>query len=73
VAAQARRAPAGGPDALAGHEGSGVEYDEAMRPYTGYIALAIFASLLAIGLSMDEFRTALANAIIICLSCIGIG
>jgi hypothetical protein len=44
-----------------------------MRPYTGYIALAIFASLLAIGLSMDEFRTALANAIIICLSCIGIG
>jgi len=44
-----------------------------MRRYTGYLVLVVFAVLFAVGLSLDEFRTALANAITVCLSCIGIG
>ena len=44
-----------------------------MRRWAAYSSLAVFAALLAAGLALDEFRSALANAITICLSCIGIG
>jgi hypothetical protein len=44
-----------------------------MKRLAGYLLLVLFAGLLAAGLSLDEFRTALANAVTICLSCIGIG
>ena len=43
------------------------------RRYAAYISLAVFAGLLIAGLCFDEFGTVLANAITICLSCIGIG
>jgi hypothetical protein len=41
-----------------------------LRPY---LVLACFIALLAAGLALDEFRSVLANAVTICLSCIGIG
>jgi hypothetical protein len=41
-----------------------------LRPY---LVLAWFIALLAAGLALDEFRSVLANAVTICLSCIGIG
>lgn len=44
-----------------------------MRRFAAYLSLAVFVALLAAGLSLDEFRTVLGNAITICLSCIGIG
>ena len=44
-----------------------------MRRWATYLSLVVFAALLAAGLSLDEFRAAVANAINICLSCIGIG
>ncbi len=44
-----------------------------MRRVYPYIALVVFAALLVAGVSFDEFRSALANAVTICLSCIGIG
>ena len=44
-----------------------------MRRWATYSSLVVFAALVAAGLSLDEFRTAVANAITICLSCIGIG
>ncbi len=44
-----------------------------MRRWATYSSLVVFAALLAVGLSLDEFRTAVVNAITICLSCIGIG
>lgn len=56
-----------------GHEGRYVEQEGVMRRWATYSSLAVFVALLAAGLSLDEFRTAVANAITICLSCIGIG
>jgi len=44
-----------------------------MRRITGYALVGFFAALIGAGLALDEFRTVLANAITICLSCIGIG
>jgi hypothetical protein len=44
-----------------------------MRRWAAYLSLLVFAALLAAGLSLDEFRTVLVNAITICLDCIGIG
>ncbi len=44
-----------------------------MKRLVSYLSLVVFVAMLAAGLSLDEFRTALANAITICLSCIGIG
>jgi hypothetical protein len=44
-----------------------------MKRIVPYLVLILFIALTAIGLAFDEFRTALANAITICLSCIGIG
>jgi hypothetical protein len=44
-----------------------------MRRYAPYLSLVIFAALVAAGLGLDEFRSVLANAATICLSCIGIG
>jgi hypothetical protein len=43
------------------------------RRYAAYVSLVVFAGLLVAGLCFDEFGTVLANAITICLSCIGIG
>ncbi|MBN1630669.1 MAG: hypothetical protein JW990_12960 [Thermoleophilia bacterium] len=43
------------------------------RRYATWVSLAVFAGLLIAGLCFDEFGTVLANAITICLSCIGIG
>lgn len=43
-----------------------------MRRYVPYISLVVFAALLVAGLCLDEWRTVLANAITVCLSCIGI-
>jgi hypothetical protein len=50
-----------------------VAYDEAMKRLVPYVVLALFVALTAVGLAFDEFRLVLANAITICLSCIGIG
>lgn len=44
-----------------------------MRRAQAYIILAFFVALLAVGLSLGEFGAVLANAVTICLSCIGIG
>lgn len=44
-----------------------------MKRIVPYLVLAFFIALTAVGLVFDEFRAALANAITICLSCIGIG
>ena len=44
-----------------------------MRRYLPYVSFVVFAAFVAAGLALDEFRTVLANAITICLSCIGIG
>ena len=44
-----------------------------MRHRIPYLVLALAAILVVAGLSMGEFRTVLANAITVCLSCIGIG
>lgn len=38
-----------------------------------YLTLAFFVAMVAAGLAFDEFRSVLANAVTICLSCIGIG
>ena len=38
-----------------------------------YLLLVVFAAMIAAGLALDEFRSVLANAATICLSCIGIG
>jgi hypothetical protein len=44
-----------------------------MKRLAPYLVLAVFIALTAAGLAFDEFRSVLANAITICLSCIGIG
>ncbi len=44
-----------------------------MRRYAAYVSLAVFIGLTVAGLCLDEFRAVVANAINICLSCIGIG
>jgi hypothetical protein len=44
-----------------------------MRRITPYLVLTVFAAMIVVGLAFGEFRTVLANAITICLSCIGIG
>jgi hypothetical protein len=44
-----------------------------MKRYAAYVSLVAFAGLLVAGLCLDEFGAVLANAITICLSCIGIG
>lgn len=44
-----------------------------MKRCIPYVSFAVFAGLLAAGLSFEEFRAVLGNAITICLSCIGIG
>lgn len=44
-----------------------------VRRYAAYISLGVFVALLVAGLCFEEFGTVLANAITICLSCIGIG
>ena len=43
------------------------------RRYAAYVSLTVFVGLLVAGLCFDEFGAVLANAITICLSCIGIG
>lgn len=44
-----------------------------MRRWAAYTSLLVFAAFIVAGLAIDEFRSVLANAINICLSCIGIG
>ena len=44
-----------------------------MRRYAPYVSLGVFAALVVAGLVLDEFRSVLANAVNVCLSCIGIG
>lgn len=44
-----------------------------MRRYAPWLLLLAFAALVAAGLVLDEFRSVLANAATVCLSCIGIG
>jgi hypothetical protein len=44
-----------------------------MKRMTPYFVLAVFVAMVAAGLAFDEFRSVLANAVTICLSCIGIG
>ena len=44
-----------------------------MRKYAGWLSFVIFVAVVVAGLSMGEFRTLLANAVTICLNCIGIG
>ena len=43
-----------------------------MRRYVAYVSFVVFTGLLVAGLVFDEFAAALANAITVCLSCIGI-
>ena len=42
------------------------------RDYLPYLVFVVFAALFGAGLLMDEFRSVLANAVNVCLSCIGI-
>jgi hypothetical protein len=44
-----------------------------MRRILPYVILAVFIAITVVGLAFDEFRSVLANAITICLNCIGIG
>ncbi len=44
-----------------------------MRRYAPYVSLAVFVALVVAGLVLGEFRSVLANAVNVCLSCIGIG
>jgi hypothetical protein len=44
-----------------------------VRHRVPYLVLALAVILLIAGLSMGEFRAVLANALTVCLSCIGIG
>jgi hypothetical protein len=44
-----------------------------MKRCVPYLVLAVFVATTVVGLAFDEFRSVLANAITICLSCIGIG
>lgn len=46
---------------------------EHVRRCSGHFVLIFFAVLVATGLAMHEYGTVLANAITICLNCIGIG
>ena len=44
-----------------------------MRRYVGYAVALLFVEVLIAGLTLHEFGAVLANAITVCLSCIGIG
>jgi len=44
-----------------------------MRRYVPLVSLVVFVAFIVAGLSLDEFRAVVVNAITICLSCIGIG
>ena len=56
-----------------GHMSAGRLKRGLMRRYAAYTSLTVFVGLLVAGLCFDEFGAVLANAITICLSCIGIG
>ncbi len=43
------------------------------RPIAPFVVITIFALAMTIGIALDEPRQVLAQAIRICLSCIGIG
>ncbi len=42
------------------------------RDYLPYVIFVVFAALVGAGLALGEFRSVLANAVNVCLSCIGI-
>jgi len=44
-----------------------------MKRYAGYAAALLFVALAVAGLTLHEFGSVLANAVSVCLSCIGIG